>query len=304
MEIPSSPLQFDCNYSNFPFLSSKLDDFFDFSHKFAPPLSPINLPDPEHSFSESSSTKKPAKNGTAWTCEEDERLSAAVQQFNARNWKAIAKRVPGRTFSQCAQRWRRLQPHKTRQPWTKSEDKAIVSLFERFGNNWTIIASFLEGRTGKQVRDRFRNKLDPKINRRKFSEKEDLIIVQKFKEIGPKWLQISKELPGRSENMIKNRFYSYLKKSVRESPEDAEKCGVKAAENRKFVEEIARNIAEERKCFEDLGDEAMCEEEMELRNVKEHVEFLKQKKQLIENSLELLKEKIEKYEHFMRTPAQ
>lgn len=295
MEIPSSPFQFD---ASFPFVSSKLDDFFDFSHRFVPPMSPLNLPDPEQSFETGVSSKKSLSNGKSWTSEEDERLSAAVRQFNGKNWKAIAKRVPGRTFSQCAQRWRRLQPHKTRQPWTKAEDKAIVSLFEKFGNNWTIIASFLDGRIGKQVRDRFRNKLDPKINRHKFLPREDEVIVEKFKEIGPKWLQISKELPGRSENMIKNRFYSYLKRKVKENKENDEKS------KGKFVEEIARNMMEERKSLENLANDATFEEEIELRNVKEHVEFLKQKKQMIENSLELLKEKIEKYEHFMGSPAQ
>ena len=36
-------------------------------------------------------------------------------------------------------------------------------------------------------------------------------------EIGPKWSEISKYLQGRPENMVKNRFYSHIKKTLNEN---------------------------------------------------------------------------------------
>lgn len=57
------------------------------------------------------------------------------------------------------------------------------------------------------------NNLDPCINHEPFNSDEDFMIIKKFKEIGKKWSEISKFLPGRPENMIKNRFHSYLKRA-------------------------------------------------------------------------------------------
>ena len=39
------------------------------------------------------------------------------------------------------------------------------------------------------------------------------MLIKCIKEHGSKWSEISKCLPGRPENMIKNRFYSYIKKN-------------------------------------------------------------------------------------------
>ncbi len=70
----------------------------------------------------------------------------------------------------------------------------------------------MKNRSGKQVRERYINKLDPLINKESFSESEDKKIIQLYHSIGPRWSEISKFLNGRPENMVKNRFYSHIKK--------------------------------------------------------------------------------------------
>lgn len=60
---------------------------------------------------------------------------------------------------------------------------------------------------------RYINKLDPQLNNNLFTEEEDRTIIDKYYIIGPKWSEIAKYLIGRSENMVKNRFYSYIKKT-------------------------------------------------------------------------------------------
>jgi len=62
------------------------------------------------------------------------------------------------------------------------------------------------------VRERYINKLDPKINWHPFTKVEDKLILAMFKLLGKKWSKISKCLNGRPENMVKNRFYSHIKK--------------------------------------------------------------------------------------------
>lgn len=193
--------------------------------KPSPLKSPLKLPEaflsrstgkpPElRSLSPRDSVKSGGGKGRPWTLEEDNLLKNAASLYSCKNWKAIAKMVPGRSHCQCSQRWRRIQPYKMRQPWTKEEDKRLVSLLSQFGQNWSLISSSIEGRTGKQVRERWLNKLNPAIDRSRFSPQEDDKIVELYRKIGPKWKEISNELAGRTENMVKNRFYSSIKKNL------------------------------------------------------------------------------------------
>lgn len=152
--------------------------------------------------------------GKPWSSEEDDLLKDAVKFFNGKNWKMIASQVPGRSSTQCSQRWRRIQPYKNRFPWTIEEDNHLLELVASYGPNWSIIASSLPGRTGKQVRERYLNHLDPYLNRNKFTQEEDEIIIELYTKLGPKWKEISKQFFGRTENMVKNRFYSHIKKKL------------------------------------------------------------------------------------------
>ena len=44
------------------------------------------------------------------------------------------------------------------------EDKEVRKLVEKHGDkSWVLVASFLPNRTGKQIRERWHNQLDPNI---------------------------------------------------------------------------------------------------------------------------------------------
>jgi len=77
-----------------------------------------------------------------------------------------------------------------------------------------MISSLMDGRTGKQVRDRFLNKLRPNIRCGDWSQREDEILVSLCKEIGHRWSLIATHLPGRTEAQVKNRYYSSIKKRL------------------------------------------------------------------------------------------
>ncbi len=85
-------------------------------------------------------------------------------------------------------------------------------MVKKFGRNWGLIASNLEGRNGKQVRERYINCLDPNINWKAFTKQEDSIIWDFYQKNGARWSEIAKLLTGRPENMIKNRYYAHLKR--------------------------------------------------------------------------------------------
>lgn len=103
---------------------------------------------------------------------------------------------------------------KGRNPWTPKEDALLVDLMKKYGQSWAMISSALPGRTGKQVRDRFLNKLRPHIRCGDWSVEEDELIVSLSKEIGNRWSLIATHLPGRTEAQVKNRYYSHIKKRL------------------------------------------------------------------------------------------
>jgi hypothetical protein len=49
-----------------------------------------------------------------------------------------------------------------RRPWTKEEDWKVVDLVKKYGTKkWSMVGGFLDGRTGKQCRERWHNHLNP-----------------------------------------------------------------------------------------------------------------------------------------------
>jgi hypothetical protein len=109
-----------------------------------------------------------------------------------------------------------------RRPWTSREDDAIRLLVKENGvKQWTLIAESLSkkfnilGRTGKQCRERWHNHLNNGIVKQPWSQEEEFTLFTTQKLIGNKWAEISKEIPGRTDNSIKNHFYSTVRKYYR-----------------------------------------------------------------------------------------
>jgi myb proto-oncogene protein len=61
------------------------------------------------------------------------------------------------------------------------------------------------------------NHLNPDLIRDPWTNQEDVLLMNLHAEFGNKWSQIAACMPGRADNMIKNRWYSILSKK---SPEE------------------------------------------------------------------------------------
>lgn len=163
-------------------------------------------------------TRGPTRRSTTgkWTVEEDDMLREAVQCYKGKNWKKIVECLKDRTVIQCQHRWQKvLNPEIVKGSWTKEEDEKMMKLVKIYGpKKWSNIAKHLPGRIGKQCRERWHNHLNPAINKEAWTEEEDLALMHAHQIHGNKWAELTKFLPGRTDNAIKNHWNCSVKKKM------------------------------------------------------------------------------------------
>ncbi|XP_059311364.1 transcription factor RAX2-like [Lycium ferocissimum] len=102
-----------------------------------------------------------------------------------------------------------------RGPWSPEEDAKLKDFIHKYGTagNWIALPQKAGlRRCGKSCRLRWLNYLRPNIKHGDFSDAEDRVICSLYANIGSRWSIIAGQLPGRTDNDIKNYWNTKLKK--------------------------------------------------------------------------------------------
>jgi myb proto-oncogene protein len=140
-----------------------------------------------------------------WLEEEDIKLKDAVQT-HGKNWFAVATLVPGRTRTQCLDRWENVDPsmdwESTRKgKWLEDEDIKLKDAVQTCGTTWVAVAALVPGRSKKQCENRWHNKLArPHVSERKgkWLEDEDIKLKDAVQMHGKNWVAVATLVPGRT----------------------------------------------------------------------------------------------------------
>ncbi|XP_062079143.1 transcription factor MYB80 [Humulus lupulus] len=100
--------------------------------------------------------------------------------------------------------------------WTPEEDNKLSSYIAQHGTrNWRLIPKNAGlQRCGKSCRLRWTNYLRPDLKHGQFSDSEEQTIVKLHSIVGNRWSIIAAQLPGRTDNDVKNHWNTKLKKKL------------------------------------------------------------------------------------------
>ena len=147
-----------------------------------------------------------------WTNEENDILIQQYFKLGNKNLRKLSELIQTKSTQQINYRIKKLELKSKMRTFTRQDDLKIIELVEIYGTNWELVSKNFPYFTAEMLEERYNNKLDPKLKRTKFTEEEDEKIVALYSKYGNNWKEIASYFPDRNANMIKNRFYSFLKK--------------------------------------------------------------------------------------------
>lgn len=151
----------------------------------------------------------------------------------------------------------------SRKLWTKEEDLLLqqeISQAPPPEIQWERVSAALRDaghkKSAKQCRERWMNYLDPSLLRNEWRPEDNLRLIQLHELSGSHWKDIARKFPGRTDNSIKNQFFSLVRKSLRKARKAVSK-NANTAEVNAIKPKILSNILSQKI---EVPKEMLCEE--------------------------------------------
>ncbi|GAX75414.1 hypothetical protein CEUSTIGMA_g2858.t1 [Chlamydomonas eustigma] len=152
---------------------------------------------------------------------------------------------------------RRYPIAKVKGGWTEEEDAFLRDLVIEHGEgSWSFVAESLNslmhktgdvGRIGKQCRERWTHHLRPDLKKDPWSNSEEFLLVSAHKKLGNRWSDISKMIPGRSENSVKNHWNAVLRRKDWVTQHSPLRCYMQEIQLLPILELPGRSIGRKRR---------------------------------------------------------
>lgn len=148
-----------------------------------------------------------------WTAEEDANLIAACEELGNGDWQVVASRVPGRTRTQCRERWvKSLAPATVKGKWTTDEEQRLALAVKAYGTDWRRLAPHVPSRTDAQCREKWVNVLSPQLTKADWTSDEDSMLKSAVARLGVgNWAAVARSLPtNRTDSQCYRRWKNVL----------------------------------------------------------------------------------------------
>jgi hypothetical protein len=225
-----------------------------------------NLQDEPKFLASKSKAKKSRTNGTSDKSipEEEKTLSNLLRN---------SKRIPAHSIGRYRKRWNKLKKGLTKGQWSLEEDRLLEEWIKNIGpRKWEQCGQYIHGRSGKQCREHWCNCLNPELIKGEWTYEEDFLIMQFYEKCNGSWKKIIPLFNGRTENSIKNRFFSQLRKLATKNMENSDKkiCAkIKLDELKNYLEEglsiAKRDFLEVNPMSEEELKEFLIQQELKIK---------------------------------------
>ena len=196
--------------------------------------------------------------------EEDKILSNLVDTLKTKNFPDILKKIP---------KGNKLKKGLIKGQWSLEEDRLLEEWIKKVGpRKWEQCGQYIHGRSGKQCREHWSNCLNPDLIKGEWTYEEDFLIMQFYEKCNGSWKKIIPLFNGRTENSIKNRFFSQLRKIATKNMDKSDKkfCAkIKLDELKNYLEEglsiAKRDFLEVNPMSEEEIKEFLIQQELKIK---------------------------------------
>ena len=175
-------------------------------------------------------------------------------------------------------------------PWTPYEDEQLIKYIQKFGaKNWNECSEFIKNRNGKQCREHWKNCLNPDIKKGEWTSEEDLLIMILYQRCNGSWRELIHYFKDRTENSIKNRFFSELRKIASNDTTNKEKKRSSKIGLKNLMKYLEQGIQEAKINF--MKDNNMTEDELNAYLKKIEIKILCKKKEKKKKKINILEQR-------------